>query len=808
MKKSISLLAVTLFTASIIPAFAAADAKKIALVKAGKIKEAKASWWGFHKNNSTKALQSALNSGAKKVIVEKMKSDWIVDSIKVPSNIEVIFEDGVVIRAIKGGFKGTKDSLFDITNRKNVRLTGKGKVLFVMNKKDYADPQKYKKGEWRHSVNIYNSDGVTVENITMRESGGDGVYVGSKNCKNVVLKNLTCLDHYRQGISITGVKNLYVKNCKFNETRGTMPQCGLDIEPNYADGVGVQNIVFEDCEFINNDLSGIYFSNNSHLPITATFRNCVVKNNKAGGINIGYTGKGNTLKPGKIEFINCYVADHKYHSMSLGLHTLRNVKLIYKNCTIDNRKSIFPALSLSSDSEKDIYGVEIRNLTVIDDKKRDPIIFLSKYANALIDPIVENVIVKDSKGKITKFDCAKFIKKSAPDPVAKAFKIKPPELRNLVPASNANMNVKNTVRFREKSEYLIYAKKGSRIPISFTYKAVHKFNKKPVEITMYSPLIPPRTEKILVPFEETKKYTLHAKETGIHRFVINAQNQTIIATSHVPGQAFTSDGKFYILACSGTLYFAVPAGVKNIQVEVGGVTREESHAALIDPSGKVVKEEKRLQNSKLMIVKRKNPNKFEVWAIRFNASKFFLRLGAPLPQMVSVHPNFLLVNKGQQGKYNLTKVLPQNPIIRNGNFRDTVKPRRDYVISSELFPASWGGHSAAMVTTEDHRNHIEFSNLLWSYLSVPANGGKMKCTLTASGSGSISAYFVTTEGKSKHKLKNSKNPYYGPFKVSAESKEYSFVTQFNPRERGYIYIKAGGKSKIRLSNVKMELVNK
>lgn len=803
MKKSISLLAVTLFTASIIPAFAAVDAKKIALVKAGKITDAKASWWGFDAKDSTKALQNALNSGAKKVIVEKMKSDWIVDSIKVPSNVHIIFEDGVVIRAKKGAFKGVYDALFDINTKKNVRLTGKGKVLFIMNKKDYQDPKQYKHAEWRHTVNIWNCDGVTVENITMRDSGGDGVYVGSKSCKNVVLKDLNCINHHRQGISITGVQNLYVKNCKFNDTIGTAPECGLDLEPNYTDGVGLQNVVFEDCEFSNNRLTGVYFSNNSHLPITATFRNCLISNNLNGGLTIGYTGKGNTEKPGKIEIVGCRLIGNKITSFSMGEHTLKNVKVILKDCIIDNRAARYNAVTLASDSEKDIHGIEISNLTVIDDKKLDPIIFLSKYGNALINPIVKNVVVKDSKGKVTKFDCEKFIKKSAPDPVAKAFKVKSPVLKNLVPAFAKGTRILNTVRFRESTEYLVYAKKGTKTTIEFTYKAVHKFNKKPVKITMYSPRIPPRTEVIEVPYEETKKYVLDAKETGIHRFVIDAKNQTIIATANTPGQAFSCDNKFYILGCNGTLYFAVPKGVKDVQVEAGGVRREESDVALIDPEGNVVKEAKRLQDSKLLIAKRKNPDKFEIWGVKFNASKLFLRLGAPIPQMFATHPAYLLVNKGEEGKYNYNKILPKRPIVRNGDFRLVSKPRRDYIITSELFPNDWGGRNAALVTTEDHRNHIEFTTLLWQYLQLPAAGGKIKCTLTMSGTGPVTVYFSTTMGKASHKRRP---PNYGPYQVTAEPKEYSFVAEFKPRERGYIYIYAGTKAKIRLSDIKMELV--
>ncbi|MBP5182512.1 MAG: right-handed parallel beta-helix repeat-containing protein [Lentisphaeria bacterium] len=801
-KTASSLLAGALLLTASVTVCGAADAAKIAQVKSGKLTEAKASWWGFDKKDSTKALQSALDSGAKKIIVENMGSDWIVSSIKVPSDVEIVFEDGVVVRAKKGEFKNPHDSLFDISNKKNVKLLGKGKVLFVMNRKDYDNKELYKHGEWRHTVNIWNSDGVHVENFSMCESGGDGVYVGSKDCRNVVLKDLNCYNHYRQGISITGVKNLYVKNCKFNDTAGTMPQCGLDLEPNFKDGVGLQNILFEDCEFSGNLMTGIYFSNNSHLPISATFRNCLVKNNRHGGIVLGYTGRGDTKEAGKIEFISCRVEGHKTSGISMQEHTLRNVKVVFRDCVIDNRKSATNALVLSSDSEKDVYGVEIRNLTVLDDQKRDPVVFLSRYGNALIDPVVENVFVKDSKGNTTRFDCASFIKKSAPDPVLKAFKVNRPEPRTLFPVTTKGVTVANTVRFRERTEYLVYAKKGTKTPIRFTYKAVHKFNKKPVTITMYSPLIPPRTEKILLPYEETLTYVLEARETGIHRFVIDAKNQTVIATSNVPGQAFASDKKLYILACSGYLYFAVPAGVKEIQLEASGVAREESDAAIVDPSGNVVKEEKRIRDTKLMIVKRKNPDKYEVWGVKFNASKLFLRLGAPIPQIFSVHPSFLLVNKGEEGKYNLTTILPKRLIVRNGDFRALVKPRRDYVIASELFPESWGGRDAALLTTEDHRNHIEFTGMLWSYLNPPAGGGRMKCTLTASGSGTLHAFFSTSMGKAPHKRRA---PEYGPFTLTDKPQEFSFDTEFKPGERGYIYIRAGAKSKVRLSDVRMEL---
>jgi hypothetical protein len=46
----------------------------IADVMAGKTNVAYAAWWGFNPADSTEALQSATNSGAAKVIVEKRDS--------------------------------------------------------------------------------------------------------------------------------------------------------------------------------------------------------------------------------------------------------------------------------------------------------------------------------------------------------------------------------------------------------------------------------------------------------------------------------------------------------------------------------------------------------------------------------------------------------------------------------------------------------------------------------------------------------------------------------------------------------------
>ncbi len=79
---------------TLLPAAAqiAPDAAKIAGVADGTITEAKASWWGFDPEDSTAALQAAIDSGVPKLIVEKMAGPWIVTPITLVSNQEILFE--------------------------------------------------------------------------------------------------------------------------------------------------------------------------------------------------------------------------------------------------------------------------------------------------------------------------------------------------------------------------------------------------------------------------------------------------------------------------------------------------------------------------------------------------------------------------------------------------------------------------------------------------------------------------------------------------------------------------------------------
>jgi hypothetical protein len=218
----------------------------------------RASSFGHDPDDATDALQAALDSDADTVIIDKVPGGWTTRPLVLArSNVTIMVEPGVMVRAKAGGFPGTSDCLLKITDQSNITISGYGAV-FAMNKPEYTS------GEYRMALKLSGVSNVTVEGLTLRDSGGDGVYVGKgakAYCQDVTLRDLLCADNRRNGLSVVTVDGLTVEGCAFTQTNGTSPQHGVDIEPN--PGLPTQrlsNIVFRDCVLQDNLSGGIEIS--------------------------------------------------------------------------------------------------------------------------------------------------------------------------------------------------------------------------------------------------------------------------------------------------------------------------------------------------------------------------------------------------------------------------------------------------------------------------------------------------------------------------------------------------------------------
>jgi polygalacturonase len=378
------------------------NAEAVQEVLSGKRTVANARWWGFDAEDATECLQAAINSGARTVTVPYMGHDWIVRPITLRSNQEIIFEPGVVVQAKKGEFKGRNDSLFFAAGASDITLRGYGATL-RMRKKDYMTSE-YTKAEWRMVLRLLSCKRVTVLGLNLESSGGDGIYIGvsgdtQRYCEDIVIRDVTCYDNYRQGISVISAVNLLIENCVLANTWGTPPGAGIDLEPNHASEKLV-NCVIRNCVMENNEGAGmfVYLKNLSREsdPVSIRFENCYVPSGKDVGIGVGAAKDDGP--EGLILFENCTVENAAKGGIFVYDKSADSVAVRFVNCNWNNvgtaqRRSRAPlqiSLLRASLTQK-LGGIEFVDCFLYDNMDRP----------ALVVQARPELGIHDIKGQIT-----------------------------------------------------------------------------------------------------------------------------------------------------------------------------------------------------------------------------------------------------------------------------------------------------------------------------------------------------------------------------------------------------------------------
>lgn len=350
MPRSLRVLPIIVLTISTATAENAPDPDKVKEVLAGTRTVANAAWWGFDPVDATDALQAAINSPAKRVVVPNMTRDWIVRPITLRSDLELVLEAGVVISAKRGEYRGRGDSVFTARDVSNLTIRGYGATV-RMQKKDYIVGKalkdldwhrwfgQYEKAEWRMCLALRGCSNVRVEGLTLRESGGDGIYIDGGSelpyCENVVIQNVVCDDNYRQGISIISAVGLRVENSEFNNTWGTPPSSGVDIEPDGPEN-RIRNIVFRNCSFTDNYGDGIevFLPNlkEDSGPISILFDNCRVTSRHGPGIRI--TKIADDGPHGEVVLRNCVVENTLGYGIKVQDKSVDRAVVRFEDCVV------------------------------------------------------------------------------------------------------------------------------------------------------------------------------------------------------------------------------------------------------------------------------------------------------------------------------------------------------------------------------------------------------------------------------------------------------------------------------------------
>lgn len=146
--------------------------------------------------------------------------------------------------------------------------------------------------EFKHDIEILGCDHIVLENMNCLNAMGDGSYIGYDPGNTVYSTNITYRsvlhdNARRNGMSITGCDGAKFFACQFNNTTGTAPNSGVDIEGNNTSDV-TRNIEFIGCtadgNFADGFLVSFVFDYDVDAQRNVSFHGCNATNNS----NVGF----------------------------------------------------------------------------------------------------------------------------------------------------------------------------------------------------------------------------------------------------------------------------------------------------------------------------------------------------------------------------------------------------------------------------------------------------------------------------------------------------------------------------------------
>ena len=347
--------------------------------------------YGFNGTDDTEALTTALRTTtADTLIVDRQVSPWISRPILVSRNdLVILFEPGAVVRQKSGAF-GDDDKLFRFVFCENITILGYGASV-LMNREEFNDGS-------AHSFSLNACTNFRIEGLTIRGSGGDGIIVTRVNqggqitpSRNVTIRNCWLDQHLRQGISVINVDGLLIEGCRMSNTRGSLPQSGIDFESDNPEEM-FKNCVVRNCLIDGNAGRGIQLGlgklNANSEPVDITFEDIVVRGNgtspisgRWGGVTFNTNDDGVS---GQVTFRRLLFEDEPAYGARI--KAVSNLGIVFDQCVWRN-----------VGNEYDPNVAEARDYL--------PVLIERRFSNTRITPIgnitFDNCVVEDDVDRPT-----------------------------------------------------------------------------------------------------------------------------------------------------------------------------------------------------------------------------------------------------------------------------------------------------------------------------------------------------------------------------------------------------------------------
>lgn len=125
----------------------------------------------------------------------------------------------------------------------NIKIHGRGTI--IGDKHTHTGD----KGEWGMGIDLHDAHHVSILGLTIKDCWGDCIYVGNEST-DVSIKDCKLDNGRRQGLSVSSVDGLVVKNCLITNVSGTDPEYGIDVEPNHDESINhvkIEKVTIKKC---------------------------------------------------------------------------------------------------------------------------------------------------------------------------------------------------------------------------------------------------------------------------------------------------------------------------------------------------------------------------------------------------------------------------------------------------------------------------------------------------------------------------------------------------------------------------------
>ena len=202
--------------------------------------------------DDTASIQSAMDNSSTVLIpggtymVNALANEYPNGALIVNSGNRIILDIDAKLKMMTNSLRTYR--IFMINNVSNVEISG-GTLEGDRVTHTGSD------GEWGHCIAISGSaDNIYIHDIYLKDAWGDGISVGTTGSAQTARVHVDNVR--RNGFSIVGANKFVSTDDIIENTNGTPPQCGVDIEPD-GDTWLLNNITFNNLTTRNNTSNGM-----------------------------------------------------------------------------------------------------------------------------------------------------------------------------------------------------------------------------------------------------------------------------------------------------------------------------------------------------------------------------------------------------------------------------------------------------------------------------------------------------------------------------------------------------------------------